>query len=446
MKLSKYFKFVKLDNNIIAIFNTLLMEVIYVTEDEYEKIINFQVNEEDRVILQNAGIYVNTYTTDLRALQKIKDRYNNVCGNISIMYLILSSACNLACKYCFIENCRSNNKKEFNMSIETITSAITKYANYLNESNLEEGTIIFYGGEPLVNWEGLVYAIKLANKLSSKIKFTMVTNATLLDEKKIEFLSKNNVEIGISIDGPKQLNDKNRIYRAKEDSVYDEIMKKIPLLKAKQVKFGLSITVTKDFLNIQDDVLKWLKDLNVNSVFYNLYHFSNYSNEWENYYKEASEFLLKSFDVLSKQNIYDGRLNRKLDSIVSNQFKFADCAAIGGNQLTIKPNGDVCVCHAYFKTDKYIIGNINKDNIIDMISSTEFNFWKKRNTLNNRKCLNCEALFCCGGGCALQAESLFDDRNKIDKPFCIHTKTSLKWVLQKCYDKTIKENKKEVNL
>lgn len=79
------------------------------------------------------------------------------------------------------------------------------------------------------------------------------------------------------------------------------------------------------------------------------------------------------------------------------------------------------------------------------MSSDEIDFWKKRCTLNNDECLNCESIFICGGGCAIQAEALFRDRNHIDEPFCIHTKVALKWILQSCYNRMKNDTKKEVN-
>lgn len=65
--------------------------------------------------------------------------------------------------------------------------------------------------------------------------------------KKIKYLAENNVEVGISIDGPKNLNDKNRIYRSSSKSVYDEVIEKFPKLEINNCKFGLSITVSQDF-------------------------------------------------------------------------------------------------------------------------------------------------------------------------------------------------------
>lgn len=443
MQLSRFFHKVKLDNNIYAIFNSLIMDILYVDEEQLNKVLYFTVSDEEKNKLFNTGIYVRCDEQDNEALNIVKERYKTISGKVYIMYFVMTSSCNLACKYCFIENCTFNNKIEINMKRETALNAIKKYSEYLEREKIDNASVIFYGGEPVVNWDVIVDVIEYSKKLNSKINFSIVTNATLLSEKKIEYLAKNNVEIGISIDGPKNLNDKNRIYRLSSKSVYDEVVKKFPKLQINNCKYGLSITVSRDFLNHQDEVLEWLKKLNINSIFYNLYHYTSYDCCWEEYYKEASEFLIKSYEYLTSDGIYDGRLIRKIDSFFNNEFKFSDCGAIGGNQLAIKPNGEVCICHGYLKTDKYIIGNINKHSIDDLMASNEINFWKKRCTLNYDECLNCESIFMCGGGCAIQAEALFGDRRHIDYPFCIHTKATLRWILQSCYNRMMNDTKKE---
>lgn len=432
MKLSKFFHKIRLESNLFAVYNSLIMEVVYVDEKKLCDIINIRVSASEQRKLKKIGVYVDDKNVDEMALNVVRKRYNEVCGKINIMYFILSSACNLGCKYCFIENCQFNNKKEYNMENQVAMVALEKYTNYLKQNNMR-GSIIFYGGEPMVNWEVLKNVLIMADKLKSPIDFSMVTNATLLSEDKIKFLSEHNVEIGISIDGPKKLNDKNRIYRTSTKSVYENVIKKFPYLSANNSKFGLSITVSEDLLENQDEVIDWLKKLNIKSIFYNLYHYTSYDKNWKEYYKKACKFIIKSYSVLSKNDIYDGRIARKIDSFYNNEFKFSDCGAIGANQLAIKPNGDICICHGYLKTDKYIIGNIIKDDFEQIMETKEISFWKNRATINNKKCLNCEALFICGGGCAIQAEALFKDRSMIDKPFCIHTKTSLKWILKQAY-------------
>ncbi len=443
MKLSRYFHCIKLNEEVSAIYNSLIMDVFYVNNDKLREIFNMKIVGDELDKLKSSGIIIDSEKQDDMAIQVIKDRYNKVTGKIQIMYLILSSSCNLACKYCFIENGAFNNKIEKNMKVSTGIEALRKYAKYIKGNGIEEGSIIFYGGEPLVNFECIKAVLSEYKKLDVKINFSMVTNATLLDEEKVKFLTENDVEIGISIDGPKELNDRNRIYRSTHKSVYDEVINKFSNLNMYKTKYGLSITVSEEFLKHQDEVLEWLEKLGVTSIFYNLYHYTNYDGNWKNYYEKASKFIQKSYVRLRRHGIYDGRLKRKIDSIVNNEFKFSDCGAIGGNQITVKPNGDVCVCHGYFKTNKYVIGNILSDSIDKMSKTEEMRFWKERSTLNNSKCLKCESLFICGGGCAIQAEALFGSRSSIDKPFCMHTKSALYWILRECYKNSLKEKEYE---
>ena len=285
MILSRFFHKVELDNNIYAIFNSLMMDILYVDDKKLNEILDFNVKKEEKEKLLNVGIYVRYAQQDEDALNIVKERYNKVSGKVHIMYFVLTSACNLACKYCFIENCTFNNKVEMNMKKETALNAIRKYTEYLKREEIEDASVIFYGGEPIVNWDVIVEVIEYAKAIKSSIKFSMVTNATLLSEEKIKYLAENKVEVGISMDGPKSLNDQNRIYRSSSKSVYDEVIKKFPKLKINNCKFGLSITISKDFLKQQDEVLEWLKELNVRSDFYNLYHYTHYEIGWKENYK-----------------------------------------------------------------------------------------------------------------------------------------------------------------
>ena len=188
MNLSRYFQQVQLNDDIFAIFNSLVMDVIYVKKEKLYEIKSRKVNSDEKEKLMNAGIYIMDKKQDDKALQLVKDRYNAVSGKVYIMYLVLTSACNLACKYCFIENCTFNNKVEINMNLDTVKNAIIKYSEYLKKEKIDEGTLIFYGGEPLVNWKAITTAIELAKELKSPIKFSIVTNATLLSDDKIKYL------------------------------------------------------------------------------------------------------------------------------------------------------------------------------------------------------------------------------------------------------------------
>jgi len=350
------------------------------------------------------------------------------------MYVIPTNSCNLGCKYCFIGKLE---KKEMLMSEDILLKAIDLFAKELNE---RQGTILFYGGEPLMNFNLIQFAIKYVNSNNMNIKFSMVTNGTLINEKIADFIKENNISVGVSIDGPREINNQNRVYKNSNIGSYEKVLEKIRLLQSKNVDFGLSITLSKEILEHQENYFEWLRELNVKSISYNLLHFTEKDPCWRKYYSDATKFIYKSNDILYNDNFDEDRIKRKYDAFYNRKFKFADCAAIGGNQVAILPNGDVEICHGLWNRKESHILNIANINSFDEIKKTsEYDFWKNNLTINKEKCLKCPAIYICGGGCAVQARDLFDDIGGIDKGFCIHTKIILKLILQEVYEEN-KEN------
>ncbi len=438
MKLSNFFNFIEIKDNVFAIFNTLMMEILFVNRQELLDIL--RLNGDVDTLLKY-GIYVRDDNRDDMALDLVKSHYISNTKKVGLMYFILSTGCNLACKYCFIENNISNNHSEINMSADLAILALDKYINYLNDNpDIKQPQIIFYGGEPFINYSVMKTIVNYAKSKNSNIFFSLVTNATLIDDDIIHFLKDNNINVGISIDGPQKINDANRVFRGSDRSVYEQVINTVEKFKANDLNFGLSITISKDLLEHKQDYFNWIKTLNTPNIFYNLYHFSESERnvDWESFYKQMDSFIFESFDYLHPLKISDGRIARKIDSIFNKEFKFSDCASVGANQLTLKPNGEVTLCHGYCKTSKNILGNIKENSISELIHTSNADLWTKLPPICRDECLKCEALYLCGGGCAVQSENLFSNITAIDKCFCIHSKDSLKWILTKIYSSLIK--------
>lgn len=431
-KLSKFYKYNKINENTYAVFNSLLMDILFVDKLYLEKIKNVEVSEDEKFMLKNSGIYIDDINYDKDILMKLNSYVEKNMKKIDTVYVIVSNACNLKCKYCFIENNSKNNKEVLYMNNSVVDNFLEKYSSYLKDNKIEKARIIFYGGEPLTNFNIIEYLVKKGSLLFP-FEYSMVTNGTLLDERKIQLIKDYNINLGLSIDGPKFINDINRIFKDNSTSVYDNIIKKIELLKNEKVKVALSMTISQQFLDNQDKILEWIKKLGLENVNYNLLHFTEANDNLTQYYEDATNFLIKSFEELHKLNIYDDRLNRKIDSFINKRFTFSDCAAIAGTQLTLKPDGSVTVCQGNLKTNDNLLGNIVKDDFDTILNNKEREIWWKELTLLKDECLNCEAIFICGRGCLLQCEQSLGSKLEMDAGFCIHSKMSLKWLLEKLY-------------
>lgn len=431
MKLSRFAKIVPINEATYAIFNTLIFEVIFINSNELTKIINFRLSDKEICIYRKAGILVNDALEDDAAFSQLKNAYLAASKAVHILYLSIVNSCNLACQYCYVEKNSDENKIEY-MSIETVDIVIEKFSNYIKEVGIKDAKIIFFGGEPLLNYKAITYAVNKIRTRDVDIKLAIVTNGVLLTEEKINYLVDNQVQIGISLDGPKEINDLQRVYKGSpQQSVYEDVIDKITYLNEVSADFCISVTLTTYSLQNRCRITKWLKNINVNKVFFNLFHFSKSENdEWKQYYESVGSYITDFYNSTQTLNIRNERLCRELDVCTKKAFKFAECASIGANQITIKSNGDICVCPGYTKSNNYILGNIYDLEFNDLLSSNEFNFWTSRSTIFNDECINCEALFVCGGGCSMQAESLFDNRLSIDRGFCRYIKHILNWYLK----------------
>lgn len=437
--ISKYANKIYLKKDLYAIYNNLIMDPIFTTEKEMKSIFNNDLkdfNEKQINKLYDKCILVDNKLQDQKALNVVKNIIeNNTFEKITMMYIIPNNNCNLKCKYCFIGQLKDD---PIYMSEKTAYNAISKFVSHLKKIHAKKGSIIFYGGEPLINFDIIKYSTNLIKSLNFPIDISIVSNSILLDKEKALFIKENNIALGISIDGPKSINDENRIFKFSNDSVYDNVIQKLRMLKENDVKFGLSITLSENSINNKTMFINWIKNNDFKDINYNPLHFSNANDNWKEYYKKVGNFIFDCNTALYPLGVREDRIARKYKSFYEKDFKYSDCGAKGGNQITIRPNGDVTICHGYWNIKNNEIGNINEIEFYDIFQSNFYKEWHKNLTINNIKCLNCNALFVCGGGCSMQSEDLFGTINEIDKPFCKYTKSILKSILLDLYENTKK--------
>lgn len=150
--------------------------------------------------------------------------------------LNITDFCNLSCGYCFCDH------KPHYMSLQTAKDAIDYVVHNLQRkkelqlfnNEQEKATITFFGGEPMLLYDEIIVPIvKYAEaKYPNLINFNMTTNGTLLNKQRINFLSEYNIPILLSIDGNKEIQDKNRPCR-NGDSSFDLVAPNIPLILEK---------------------------------------------------------------------------------------------------------------------------------------------------------------------------------------------------------------------
>lgn len=426
----------KMKDESYALFNPFTMHPLFVKKSDYSE---FE-RDKDRFIkkwkekLVKHDLLVENSNMVLDYKKKLQQRINQFEENIDCVYIIPTSACNLKCSYCFVYNNENNVNDSTVMTEKIAEKFINSYTAYVKKKKLSKVYIQFYGGEPTLNWKVIVKIVEglSENLVDTEIDFSIISNGTTNYNKYITFLKKHEISLGISADGPIHVNSLQRIVN-KPISYYNKLIDNINLLKKNDINIALSITITEHTLLNQEEVIKWLKRMDIKSSNYNLLHFRNEDSEYcSSYYKRASFFLIKSFEELSPLGIYDDRILRKIRSFVHDEFKFADCIAGYEKQITINHKGEYVVCQCNFLEPSKVIGNINKDSfeVIDNFVGKN-NSYKAKIPINNVECDDCPYIYLCGGGCLENAN--FDILGK-DSGYCEHTKVIQEWLIEKMYE------------
>lgn len=232
-------KLIRLYNDTFYLYDSIKNSIVEITKEDFinlSKIDNNGINLDREkmthlVNLQrnnNVCIYPNTTVIEQPLSPFV---YDYLDKRVSNCILQVTRDCNLRCSYCAYSQ---KNYIDRNHNSEEMSQEIAKKAiDFLQRksSDCKEIRISFYGGEPLLNYQLIVYSVLYAKKIMpyKSIKFIITTNLTLLNKNMIEFFSKYEIKLVVSIDGPKQIND---LYRRKAldgkgsfNSTYRNLMK-----------------------------------------------------------------------------------------------------------------------------------------------------------------------------------------------------------------------------
>lgn len=444
----------------VALYHSLRMKPVYLSKESFKDLqawlagpfcdnienapekISQEVQE-----LAKFKILTQSENEDEKVLQFVRSKIPNPATNVC--YMILSERCNLACKYCFLGNNDCATRKKFlmeDMSIETVDKSINFFIRQIKASGLDvdaaednKPVLIFYGGEPMVNFKALEYTATKLNELRQKepcirnLEMSMVTNGLLLNEEKVRRLQELGVAIAISVDGFTEEANNMRVDVAGR-TVFSRILEKIELCKSLGVNVSLSVTLSEETIKNTKDILKLVDAYDIKAFGFNIMMANETFIPSQSYNEAAAQFIIDEFVELRKRGIYEDRMMRKLKSFSEAQVYFSDCAATAGGQIVIAPNGQVGICHGCLNNKKYFVAHVDDDDFI-AIKDKNFIEWSQLTPVNHEECLDCPALGICGGGCPINAMHLKPGNtiHSIDERFCVHSKKSLEFFIRDLY-------------
>lgn len=324
---------------------------------------------------------------------------------VNTLVLQVTEACNLDCLYCYRTLSKPLGRAEA-MSPDTAVKAV----DFLFEScgQLEKLVLVFFGGEPLLNFDLLAstvsYAEAKAKNSGKQIDFAVTTNGSLLNEKIIDFLVTNRVGVTVSLDGFREVHDLFRRFPGGKPS-YDMILPKVKqLLTSLEGRPAVARVTLAQTCQHVPQILDHLLDLGFSEV-----GFAPVTSADKAFQLDALEMerLLAHFRTLAQRFLQTASkgdflgFTNLVDMLVmlhEGETKKYPCGA-GLGLFSVGPDGKLYLCQRLTGEEHFSMGDLFHG--LDQVRLE--NFRKKAAVKTKDACRDCWVRTLCAGGCYHEA-------------------------------------------
>lgn len=431
---SKYNILSKSEKYGYLLFNTMSLAFIRINEqdidmwnklreapDSYTNFQNYDFLIKARILVDNQEDDLNVYLADV-----LKNRYNSSDMALTILP---TRGCNFGCIYCY-EQDRPNV-----LMNEQTEKAIVKFV--CSNSNLKRLSVVWYGGEPLLNFDSMVRLTKMFKQLNIEYSAKIVSNGYLLTKEKADLMKDLAIRnIQITFDGSEEIHNQRRFLLGGQPT-YRKIMDNLKYLLSINKEITIDIRTNIDRRN-KDDYNKFYQDFK-----------SEINDKRVTMYPGFVSDLLSSECVSPEFNISEGgykaqfildifdKYGIEIKSFLP-KYRRHSCVASKYFAFVIGPEGELYKCWRMVGNQKETIGNVN-DGSLDMVKFSKYLIGADY-TLDS-KCLQCEFITLCGGGCPLVR--MRNKYEKISLNHCCPEKTHMEQLMELRYEMFVKSHQKQ---
>lgn len=355
-------------------------------------------------------------------------------GSKSDLYqltIILTSDCNLRCKYCFVKGGVDKQVIQFDM----IQSAIEKAIVNAKRRNKKGILITFFGGEPTLELNLIKKAVDYSRDLCLKnelvAKYGITTNGVFNTEI-AEYLSEQNFFITISSDGVPEIQDLQRVFSNGKGSA-EYVRKTIKYFVEHKANVLVRMTVTEKSVDYLPQSVKYFADLGVRIIHIEVVSIAGRAVEMKGSVnrptkEKFAEKLIESIKLAKSLGI--SIMNSAYMNIFTPSVHF--CDGVGGNKLVVTYNGEFTTClevqdNCHPVSDDFIIGNCGHDKIQNS------RFLDRPIVDVVDECKECFAKYICSGGCPTRNYHMEGNVYRVDQFRCYIIRELLKYVINEMY-------------
>jgi uncharacterized protein len=338
----------------------------------------------------------------------------------------ITNQCNLSCTYCYEfgqDKIATPQGKPKYMDIATAKASVDFLVK--QSAGRKAIHITFFGGETLMNFPLLKEVVSYAKEKTAAegrtVDFSLTTNATLLTPAIIEFLSKEEIGVTVSMDGPPDLQDKRRVYKSGKGS-YATVEPRIRALIAGHRTRAITARVT--LTEGVTDVIRIYRHLKDDLGFHEIGFAPVTSSTKAEYAIDgaAMDDVVAQFHALADEWLeyaLKGRMHgftnvsETISELLQGANKTHPCGA-GIGLLGVSPSGDLTPCHRFADSDTHALGNV----ATGLDRAKQSDFLTKGHINAKYDCQTCWARPLCAGGCHHEAFVRYGDTGHPNLHYC----------------------------
>ena len=330
-----------------------------------------------------------------------------------------SSLCNLDCTYCYVPD-------RWDKTVMSETTLRAALQLLLSRSVPGDPVrILWHAGEPLAVglkfFERASEIIRECNPGSVRITQIIQTNGTLINEEWCRFFVRENILVGVSVDGPATVHDLHR-RSPRNEPTHARVMKGLDLLKIHGIPLHAIAVITPQSLNFADEIFDFFIEAGFNTVGFNLeetegVHASAFSNTQEDagqFREKYSAFMSRLFDrwySAKKRPIIREfeSMSIAIGSFLRNHgFKRTADDLIPFRNIVVTRDGEISTFSPELASGtpsdplRFSIGNVHKISSFDeLLANQKFQELEREIKVGVARCQSeCEYFPVCGGGMA----------------------------------------------
>ena len=311
--------------------------------------------------------------------------------SIKMLILGLTGDCNFACTYCYASE----------QPQEMMTESTARTAIDLAAADGEPFILQLSGGEPLLAFDLIQNIVVYVKEKKIPARLQLQTNGSLITPETASFLSREQIAVGVSLDGRPAENDYCRRLKG-GGATSPQIAGGIQLLAAAGVEIGFTCVVTKQNVRQLPGIVEMAHYFgNVRKIGFDLLRAHGRGSQVEP--ARAKELATALDAVLLKkrqlEKITGKRLGfshtERVDMLARKKCAgFAHCHAMNGEAAFVDASGKLYACASLSGQQEFCLGDVRTG--LDVHKQLLLG---ERIKQKMRFCAQCASFALCGGAC-----------------------------------------------